>query len=485
MGKFWDDLNALLGYPPDNDLGGVSWDNLTGETDSLNLRGVRAEIDAPLESLETNRRMPTQEIAAIIQKRDRAFNVFQISPFNLSQNQFASLIPQSILNTTVGYEGDQDVASGNRTTNAWRTVEISVPGDFVKIDFLPNQINFSHALNTNPYNYSKENQAYVQGLNTLLSSDYVDLLSSRAILIQFDEPNSTPYVHKPGDTYNVPFSKIYVTCKTYVPRFEVTLGYNAKIVATGDDRLMQSQLGTGPGYGLWDSPSRHTVPFCFTDTDQDRLGVGIHPSGQVPLVTMGAFGLTNLPVTYTLIDLDNQTPTPYGVGVGWITGLRANIMLLNYDGSGTPFISGFVAILNVYTQQPVSLGSGRKLLTSLRANFSLIKDQTNNTDRPVYNIEKSFNTPIRFSLLKNGLIGGVNYGEVTKLVMTVSLAAINSNGQGRQAWFRWCMEGYTFGALNATNLIAAQTDTYWGYGMDLSTTHPFPLDARWGAGVPI
>lgn len=483
---FWDDLNTLLGYPPKDKIGGFNWDNLTGETDTLNLEGVSAESKLPLQALDTNRRMPTQEIAAIIQKRDRAFNVFQISPFNLSQSQFGSLIPQSILNTTVGYEGDQDVGTLNRTTNAWRTVEISVPGDFVKIDFLPNQINFSHALNSsNPYNYAKENQAYVQALNTSLSSDYVDLLSSRTILIQFDEPNSTPYVHKPGDTYNVPFSKIYVTCKTYVPRFEVTLGYNAKIISTGDDRLMQSQLATGPGYGLWDSPSRHTVPFCFTDCDQDRNGIGIATGGSAPIISLLAFDPASTPTKYTLIDLDNQTPKPYGVGVGWITGLKANIMFLNYDGAATPFISGFIAIINVYTEAPSSLGNTRKLLTSLRSSFSLIKDQTNNTDRPVYDMEKTFNTPIRFSLLKNGLIGGANYGEVTKLILTVSLTALNSNGVTRQAYFRWAMEGYTFGGLNNTNLVASQTATYFGYGMDLCTTHPFPLDARWGGSVPI
>lgn len=490
MGNFFDDLNKFLAdlTPKKSDAG--MWNALQGQSATLNLDGVSASSPLGSRGYSSPRSMPYEQIASLIENRQKAFNVIQISPFNLSQDQYGSQIPQNIINATVGYEGDQDAAVGGNgpfNTNAWRTVEIPIPGDFLKIDFLPSQVNFAHSILTtpNPNNYGKEDQTDTLDLNPSLNSNYVDLLQNRSILIQFDDTTQPPYLHKPGESYKLPFQKVFITCKTYVPRIEVTIGYSATISSDQQSRIMSSQMDTGPGYGIWDSSSRHCVPFCFTEMDQD---LGTKPPTVVSAGTVirnilisGSTGSTTDPwagteYKWTLIDLENQLPEPWGVGIGWITDMDLTILFqtnsIGVNWSVNVYIEGDALQVGA---NPPNNAFRRKLLTSFRGNTIVNANAATVSQKEYYN--KNFSKPIRFSLNLPDPSSRTPFNYMPRLVVCAKAWTSGASNMNMS----WTMHGYTFGRLNQENRIQesynpSSTEAYYGYGMDLLTTHPFPLD---------
>lgn len=465
MSDFLDDLfapiNALFRKPTPLE------DRLPGEgPESLKLTGISNSVGGTPSNNASPRHIPTADLAGIIQKRERAFNVFDVTPYNLSSTQFRPQLSIEQIKSKVGYEADNDVLSGNPTGISlafWRTIELPVPGTSFKFEFLPAQVNFPfYALGvvpgdaTSPENYSKQDLTNPYLLNSSMPrnipprTDFLKLMGSRTILVQFDDPGSTPFLVKDGDVINVPFQRAYITFKIYLPRFSVMLGYNAEIKSPSDNRLMQSQLATGPGFGMWNNPSRHPVPFCFTQDDQ-----------AVPTVASSF----SADVTVDIFDLDNISPTTYGLGTLWITNFSFRFYpeVVAASVTGTPTTgAGF----SLYTAD--QSGNRIKLILSGTVRRRVEAATIANANDPM-TYDVNFSTPQRVTLSKWQQSNILDI-YVPKLRLFLDYQVSGTIPTPR---VEWTLNGYTFGPINKLFRVATSS---FQYGLDLLTSPPFPID---------
>lgn len=440
--SFWKDLFGDLYVDPHERQNELSWGRLAGESENLNINGVMGYKETPPQRYTSSRKAPAEEIAAIIQNRTRAFNAFDITPSLLTANQFAPVISNADIFGKVGYEDDA-YTLGASQIQGWRTVEIPSSGTFLKIDFLPAPVNlqFNPSGAPNPENYRKPLYFPTQGLGETTFSH----AANQCVLIQFDDPKAPLILARHGDSFKIPFEKVYVTCKMNLPRFSVITGYNAEIFADQSRTAINASLAYGPGHGIWENPHRHCVPFSV--------------SSDYPSSTTGTIQTLNGGASYSKIFFDqeqaNQT-VPLGFGVGWITGV--NIFL-------------GVALASTSTSGIFKIGVGNTTFGMRKVLYSvpyLFQATTSGIVRNMV-ITKSFPIPIRFVLevLAAGAAGNFN----TQLMVQIT----NNEAAGNVLNFMYSFEGYSYGNLyNVDDTNAANPKT--PLRMEAVTSHPFPLD---------
>lgn len=440
--SFWKDLLGDLYVDPNEAKTSLNWSQLSENADNLNINGVSGFSGTPPQKYISNRRAPQEEIAAIIQNRTRAFNAFDINPSLLSASQYAPIVSNADIFGKVGYEDDAYTAGASQI-QGWRTVEIASSGTFLKIDFLPASVNlqFNPSGAPNPENYRKPLAYPTQGLGETTFSH----AANHCVLIQFDDPKAPLILARHGDSFKIPFERVYVTCKMNLPKFSVITGYNAEILADQSRTAINASLAYGPGHGIWESPHRHCVPFSL--------------SSDYPNSTTGVIQTLNGPATHTKVFFDqeqtNQT-VPLGFGVGWITGVNV-------------FLGVALSTTSVSGVFKIGIGNNtfgmRKVLYSVPY---LIQATTTGIQRN-FIFSKSFPVPIRFVLevLAAGAAGNFN----TQLMVQIT----NNEAAGNVLNFMYSFEGYSYGNLynvDDTNALNPKTPVR----LEAVTSHPFPLD---------
>lgn len=235
----------------------------------------------------------TDTIAAIQQKNSKGFRVIDINPNNCDRASFYPSLNQQDLVELLGPENclgsagaEFEDGSGDfySTLPYWRTVQLSISGNFFKVEFLPARINDDHS-NIGVAGVSQiTDNTKVSGA----SDDGTDFSAKHAtdkiFLIQFEDNTSTPLIAKHGDSFKTDFTNVYISFKQNLPRFRITIGSNSEI-ANVDDRSANMQIAYGPGYGLFNNPVIHPVSFCITDRDLNSFQA---PAGFV--AGQGVFG---------------------------------------------------------------------------------------------------------------------------------------------------------------------------------------------------
>lgn len=396
----------------------------------------------------------TAELSGILQNRKRGFQTIDVNPIKFGDPQFQTRIPLSVISGKVGYDYDaEQTAATGVTPTTWRTIEFSIPGDSLRLEFLPGMIASTPntALTANPLNNKKDNLWDVNfpdsapAITGLQGEDRAAHYPSH-VLVQFDDGGAPVNLAMEGFTYKLPFTKFFLTFKIGCPRFSVTIGNGATIEQASTDRNFHSDLALHPGYGMWNNPARHAQPFCF---HQDGMGA------PTSFTTSG--------VTYTLFDNENFARTVNnGCGVGWITSLSMSVCPIG--GVAFPTYNHGSVNVSVYIRD--TTGAKEFLIANLSTVIVYISDfaATATVIFPTVSNNKAFSPPVRFML---PCLGNTS----SKLIVKTS--AVNLSAGNLE--MTWSMEGYLWGELHSVDRVTTSS-TYFGYGFDALTTIPFPTD---------
>lgn len=476
---FWDDINKILGggfksnsIGGDNYLSGSSGDTAKVSPDSRGYGPLQAPPDHPF-------KRSVDEIQSIQQISNQPFNVFDITPYFLAKDQYPCIYKRDVLTQLVGPEenSEYDFAIGPPLTTGggnsgdggappyWRTVQLPLIGNFLKIDFLPTRI-YNEFTGLTPQVQGGVDASQSQYGGTLYNNDYywnttgtvgppykvnypnADLLtqtqSKNLILVSFDAQQSTPLVVKNGDVIKCPYNVVYLTIKTGMPRIRITSGYNAEIVDAGTDRSANQNLALGPGYGFLDKPTTHFEPFCVTQGDNITTGVYASMGTATSLDLIIVNSAQNLANTVNAV---NANPLQRGVGLLWITDLQ---LFLTTGNANANIIFNFTLYISDTS------GNLRRIVHRFSpVSFRVVTGESAHLD-----VTKSFPTPIRVSLhqdeqLRLGLYNGSEN--------TMSLS--------------YSINGYTYGRwrfdANNTGVSGNQVPILL---MDLLLEHPYFLD---------
>jgi len=433
MGKFLDDLgkfvNDVIAVPAKGERSDI-WDALNfattqNEENPLNLDGYQPISDASLENFASNRKLPYDDLAGIIQKRNSSFNIIDIAPNLLLSKDYDCSIPKNTLLDKVGYESEETaVGLPAFDLGTWRTVALPIAGSFFRFKFLPGKINnAANGLTSNRNTTNKPADYYPGNMPVTQAVVASEIYYSRMVLVQFDDPNGPLHLVEDGDTFDFTFQTVYVSFKRYCPRFSVTLGYNSTIVQAGETRQLNSNIHAGGGLGMWGNSIRHCSPFCITNAGNQS------PPSQTS-VTAGNFN------NITLFTNGFPGGNLLGVATGWIT----NITISGWANAG----STILAYVNLYVE-----GNGAvqdKMVASFPLQASTLTSEVS--------VSWSPSIPQRFTL-----VGETNEILVMRVGVT-SGAALN---------YSWSVTGYVYGAI-------ANPNNGSPYTLDHLTTAPFPQD---------
>lgn len=457
-----DFLDNLFGVPE------KSHNPLASLTDSqlyngLSLEGIEPrEPGSPIIPQDTPSDLDVQTFKNIQQKRSQSFNTVDIISFNADPNLFRCRIRKEVLYELLGYEAEDEttIGIGGPQGGAWRTFELPIMGNFLRLDFLNAKRNMNNGSNLNARFNSQESHTYVWTLgattvgsqlvwrplapnNAAFQSAAPDVLStslmSRVVLVQFDDPNSPPIIAKDGQCFDTSFSTVYVTMKVNTPRLRVTSGFNAKIYGAEDARIMNANPVYGPGHGLWNNPDIHCVPFSISIN-------GINTRPTMDSVNANATDTFNVIYQQALF---NPTPANAlvkgGVGVLWIHGF-------NFTGTGNTGSSYIVKVSLAHMRN--NFGTFNKELWSMPISWKEVQLTASGVVADAFNYHIVFPKPIRVNLQPgDGVMVQVDNG--------ASGAALN---------YLWSFFGYSYGPLSGGGFPTAP------YYLNTLTEDPFPVD---------
>jgi len=471
--SFWKDLLGDLYFDPKSMPSKSMWSSLERETSTLNLEGVSGSSgEAPI-AYAPQRTPSTEQLAAIIQRRERAFNIVEINPFYLTAENYRPQISMQRIFERVGYEADNynslvgspyPFNNNNSPVYGWRCVEMPIAGTFVRFDFSPGQMNsYSEANidNTSQEISKKYEYTTLVGQFDERNATYI---SSRNILVQIDDPSGPLIIMRPGDAIKIPFERIYVYCKYYVPKFSLTFGYNAEIVSANDNRILNSDPAFGGAQGIWEYNSRHCTPFSIGPKQNLRGKFGSNFS-QISVfnntsTSIQIFNQTGNVAGRSANPLTNNNQV-LGAAVGWITGFQAMIV----SDDDTKNLYGEIVCYLTLDNSGYRSTTDKVLFT--------VPFGIHNTDstRNVH-INRTWTHPIRFSLF--------NFNFTNEATDSKSILAIDifnfSLGNGTLE-VNFSLEGYVYGGI--TPYSAYNSTSTAGAYLEASTITPYPLDYRY------
>lgn len=470
---FWDWLNTSLGYAPLRKDPLARLDNAVAKASlGLNLNGIAASNSGDSPSGTDPHEVDIATAISQLQKRSSGFNVTDIKPMKLSGSQYSLLLPLSAVTDILGLEYDdlnlqpspplQNFAN-NTTGTAWRTIQLPILGNFLKIEFLPTQSNFqintisqndtANSLRKIDLGYSQLDDGAVNIFNTANNSPhsaqgtttYYEREINRQILIQFDSISNPLMIAKTGEVFKTPFSSVFIHCKTGCPPFRIISGYNSEVVSPQDNRVMNSNPAFGPGHGLWEgNGSRHCVGFS--------IGTGGDPGANALITVASPVNnvLVNTVFNQKVTGVTSNQPIPnnvnaHGLAIGWITNMNLSIISQGNAGDGNG---------QIWLQVSSAISSYSKIILSLPFTY---KKGT------AANVFVSFNIPKRF-VLKPGY--------------RLDLMINHSNTSNETINMQYSIDGYVYGKILTGLPVSGHPvlATVPGFQMDTVTIDPFPLD---------
>lgn len=523
-------LDTLFGAPSQS--ASNPWSNLTStQNTGLGLSGISPLSGTDPSSLfqDDPNSLDTYLQNSLFQKRERAFNTIDIVPSVLTGPSFKAQVPLRQIVEKVGFDYDNENLDTGAKIDIWRTVQVPLQANTLKIEFLPGFV-VGTPPTTNPATSNFSNEDFDKPLETVTpivtgsTETRFDFTAAvPTILLQFDDVGAPLLLAKNGDTFKCDgITKVFVTFKVSCPRFSLILGYNATFDSQTDYFTRLADLGLSPGYGIWENPQRHTVPFCITDRDttaNDSGGFSFdqfftnggnfpNVSSVVPFAPNLKFGMAGGVITVPFdvrVIIDNaqcNTAPTNGFSEIWITNVTCNVMVPNgYEVAGGDFkgninmgefflwlalahrdsVSGGLAGTITYTliRKFVSLGLTFRIITV--ADPGLLDNDYVNP------IVKNYGPPVRIQIpFNHALVLGCNLG-------MVSLKFPDDNNLLRSAvYYNWSVEGYTWGYLKTDGRITENGalfsnlldyngnpvggDTRYNYGLDNCVQCPYPND---------
>ena len=449
-----------------------------------------------------------EELIAIQQRNSKGFRVIDFSPFNFPRDDFYPQMTQGDLvelfgpeaaSLGGGYYEDSNV-SANSILPYWRTVEIPISGNFLKIEFLPVRLNEAFSV----YDPSV---VYPIADNTKLldNSDQYQYFSpkhsaQKNIIVHFQDTQTNPILAKHGDTFETEFTSFFVTFKAGIPRFRVTIGYNSKMTGQ-DDRLLNTKLAYGPGHGMFNNPTIHATPFCVTQRD---LNAFQNTSAEYPSALAVGAGtefnadlFTNVPnilnrcyssifpsTDFQLAQYTSSGNSKYnadntsaacaisggifvannfqvnGMTVGWITAMSLSALYFA-AGAGNLMLEMILETFR-YTSTGGAGGVIRRIGSVQVSVGSTIKNGQ---------ITKTFKEPMRFCL------------EPRDSLRILIRNATGTNYGGQAAIVQFGVEGYTWGPTSGLGVNAGFPAAPFQNDFKM-TENPYPIDQSYLGTLP-
>lgn len=307
------------------------FDSVLGEplkANPFSLEGIR-ESQGRSDELESFG-SPTNEITSdvinsIAQSNAKGFRVLDINPNLLSRSDFYCVYQDTVLREYVGddnmsefnglfglsakYDNEGTPPSFQSIQSPyWRTVSIPVVGNFLKVEYLPVRQNIGTGFATPPNDTillsTVEPQNTLEIVSGVLPGSS-QIAGTGLILLDFENPSTTPLIVKNGDVFKTPFTQVFITFKQLSPKIRITIGYNSEIVESKND---PQSLSIWDGKSLTRNSLQSPKQFCIDTKDSGSL-IGFSIGAMVP----GAFS------DFELVLGPNASSRPTdGLGVLWI-----------------------------------------------------------------------------------------------------------------------------------------------------------------------
>jgi hypothetical protein len=274
------------------------------------------------------------------------------------------------------------------------TYELQLSGNSLRVEHLPQGFYptpKNEAIASLPQNVSTNlliNDVYAQNLLQILLG---------GIFIQFESNDNPVFVAKPGETYDLVYSRVYVTTFGSAGRWRVISGNNAVVTGETDDRVLRQSLHMWDGSGMLDNPMYHPRPFSVNVAGSPQIDPipSYVPANYIPNVEIIA---TNYDDGSALTRQTNGNIVGQVINKGyailWITNLNFRFKTL---GNNAQSVRVFYGLLKM-KGNPYAKTSGFNMVPCYNAlywNSFYLQSAT-----PGTSIEKeiNFNTPVRIVL---------------------------------------------------------------------------------------
>lgn len=269
------------------------------------------------------------ELFAIEQRSAIGIKTFDIIPWRLGDDYKSSLKTDVTELFGSFYSPNLQGLIGNLGgISLFRTVELSVNANWVKVEFLPLPMNRYGQDQAN--SYPNFEAATISNPATTVNGSL-----SQVCLIQFESQANRPIVVKHGDMFELPVNTIFLSMPMFCSPIRVTVGFNSKIKSNDVEPLRNRSLSLGPGTGLWDDRNANAVPFCLTAFDiaspNDYIDVQVGIPQNYTL-------LTCLPINSSPLTTDTQNAW----GVGWLTNI--SLCVVSFGKLASEVVTGSIRI---------------------------------------------------------------------------------------------------------------------------------------------
>lgn len=397
-----------------------------------------------------------EQINAIKQQQVRPLRVIDIDPNSVDKESGWCVYGDDVLsrmfgptqngygiNARIDNEGASTV-SGRPTPYA-RTLQFDIPGNWLKVEFLPARTQgqgrvVQTSLLENPVNTIPQNTNLTENNGQFFGMG--EAAGSRALLLDFESVSATPLLVEDGAEFENYFSGFFLTFYQLNVRIRITIGYNSK---TKQEVFKEPNLYMFGGRGLTTKSPIHPIWYSVTDREVEitnTLGI-----------VLSASGTRNI-----IFNIDRPAPSTPGDGYG-------NALL---------YISSFSSMLwqatalagshGVYDIEILQMGidllyNPTNVIKRLTA-FTLVCNGVGGNAGSVngnYGV-KNFSQPIRVNLRPMECIGL----RWTQIVASSATARLKFN-----------LEGYTFGTFTGSGLAGTSAPFFMN---TMYSENPFPQD---------
>jgi len=410
-------------------------------------RGLKMESELP-----KAHELKAEEINAIRQTQSKGFRIIDIDPNQLDRFEYYCSYTEAVLNNLVGqdyavedgvrrFDNTGAATPGSTNDPYWRTVNIPISGNFLKIEYLPARPYDGGLSSTATFNSPDGIVTSTIPQNTNAPDEATFMASKRVMLLDFENITDRPIFVKPGDVYKTYFTNFYLTFKEMNCRIRVTIGSNSEIETSYES---PKNLAMWDGGGFIRENVMHPVPFCMTEADLigSYGGIAVGISTLSYLLIGNQFGIT--PGSSSR----NQN---LGVSVMYLTGFTG----IGYLQAGGDFIdlTNFELFLAGFDSATLNITTLKKRLASFNtSNYSV--GAANGVGLAQSDNGVNFNEPLRVTL---------QAGECLAVRLIPSYRNVAHN-----VFCKFQVTGYVVGGLD---VLGTRFETPIRF-----KEHPYPLD---------
>lgn len=442
------------------------------------------------------------EIFAITKDRPSPFTVIDIKTRFTSVQNFP--INASTAKAIVNYLGAQSFSSNffpipnldltDMVIRSGITVELPGIGNYFRLERTPPGVNLP-LYNSGP-NLTRLKQGFLTpGIDPNPNSNVVfpqkainnqpaqfaPYIYGQGVYVQFDSTDAPIFRAKPGESYTLPFSKIYITLFAQDLNYRAIIGQKAQVQGFSDDRVLRQNIAIGDAGGLLDGSAIRPIPFAISAAKNGGASVAIAANGTALSIFASNWdqgsSMSVIPGTGTVPAGMIGKTSNAGYAIMFITGLKLTI---NVPAGG--FYN--IALVKGRYKSGKNFASFPRILASDNFGFS------SGVQTSIFNI----NIPIRVVLAgfdaqdAPPLSGAVGYSTETGEALGISVT--NTNSFAGSVAFGYSVQGYVFGGINGFNLTTF-ADVFPDNGgvsvasnlfLGLFPFNPYVEDVDWNQG---